>query len=201
VTTNVSNSQIIVKKLTNKENVLNAAKAINSLKESVKLTTIVKNTDGSMLARNGQPLTLKDVKKSASVVRRVITSIVTTNVSNSQIIVKKLTNMENALNVVKDTNSTKESVKLTTIVKNTDGSMLARNGKRLTLKDVLKSANAVRRVSTSIVTTNVNHCHAIVKKLTLTEAANVAKKVTNSVTENASKRRKTTEDIEINKTS
>lgn len=77
--------------------------------------------------------------------------------------------------------------------------MLRRNGKRLTLKDVSKSVNAVRRVTTSIVTTNANHCHAIVKRPIQMEIANVAKKVTNSVTENASKRK--IEDIEINKTS
>ena len=142
----------------------------------------------------------RDAKRSVNVVTRVTTSTVTTNVSNFQKTVKRPIRMENALNAAKVTFSRVESVLLMIIVKNTDGSMLVRNGKRLTSKDVLKSVNVVKRVTISTVITNVNHYHAIVKKLTLTEAANAVKKVTNFAMENAFKRRKT-EDIEIDKQS
>jgi len=140
------------------------------------------------------------VKRFVNVVKKVTTLTVTTNVSNFQITVKKPINMESALTVVKDINLMTESALLMIIVKNTDGSTLVRNGKRLTSKDALKSVNVVRRVTTLTVITNVNHYHAIVKKLTLMEAANVAKKGTNFAMENAFKRRKT-EDIEIDKQS
>lgn len=63
VTTNVSNSQKTAKRLTNTENVLNAAKVSSSRVTNVLLTIIVKNTDGLMLETNGTVLKLKAVKK------------------------------------------------------------------------------------------------------------------------------------------
>jgi len=200
VITNVSNFQKTVKRPIKMENALNAAKVTFSRVESVLLMIIAKNTDGLMLETNGTIMKLKTVKRSANAVKKVTTLIAITNVPNSQKTAKKLINMENVLTVVKDTNLMTESALLMIIVKNTDGLMLVRNGKRLTSKDVLKSVNVVRRVTISTVITNVNHYHAIVKKLTLTEAANAVKKVTNFAMENAFKRRKT-EDIEIDKQS
>jgi len=104
VTTNVSNSQKTAKRLTNTENVLNAAKVSSSRVTNVLLTIIVKNTDGLIPETDGTVPKLKAVKRSVNVVKRVTTSTVTTNVLNSQIIVKKLTNMENALNAAKAIN-------------------------------------------------------------------------------------------------
>ena len=109
---------------------------------------------------------------------------VTTNVLNCQNTVKRLINTEIALNVVKATNLLMVSVKLMIIVKNTDGSVLIRNGHILGLKAANKFVNVVKRVTTLTGITNVNHYHAIVKKLILMEAVNVVKKVMNFVKEN-----------------
>ena len=128
VTTNVLNCQNTVKRLINTEIALIVARATNLLMVSVKLMTIVKNTDGSVPIRNGMLLGLKDAKKSVNVVRRVTTLTVTTNVLNCHNTVKRLISMEIALIVAKATNSLMVSVKLMTIVKNTDGSVQIRNG-------------------------------------------------------------------------
>ena len=117
-----------MKRSISKENVLIVAKATNLLMVSAKLMTIVKNTDGSAPNTNGTLMKPKTAKKSVNVVRRVTTLTVTTNVLNCQNTVKRLISMENALIVVKGTNSLMVSVKLMIIVKNTDGSVLIRNG-------------------------------------------------------------------------
>ena len=173
-----------MKKLIKLENALIVAKVTNLLVVSVKLMTIVKNTDGSVPNTNGTLMKPKAANKSVNVVRKVTTLTVTTNVLNCHKTVKRLISKENALIVARATNSLMVSVKLMTIVKNTDGSVLIKNGHILGLKAANKFVNVVRRVITLTGITNVNHYHAIVKKLILMEAANVVKKVMNFVKEN-----------------
>ena len=90
VTTNVLNCQNTVKRLINTEIALNVVKATNLLMVSVKLMIIVKNTDGSVLIRNGHILGLKAANKFVNVVKRVM-NFVKENVFLYQI---KNTNIE-----------------------------------------------------------------------------------------------------------
>jgi len=106
----------------------------------------------------------RDAKRSVNVVTRVTTSTVTTNVSNFQKTVKRPIRMENALNAAKVTFSRVESVLLMIIVKNTDGLMLETNGTITKLKTVKRSANAVKKVTTLTVITNVSNFQKTVKK-------------------------------------
>lgn len=105
------------------ENASNVQKDMNLIRtvSASKSMIIVLSMCGWMQNKKLTLMKSKTAKKSVNVVTRVTTSTVTINALNSQITAKKLTNLENALNVAKVTNSAKESALLMTIVKNTDG--------------------------------------------------------------------------------
>jgi len=113
---------------------MNSIRTVSVLKSM----TIVLSMFGSMQTKKLTLMKSKAVKRSVSVVTRVTTLTVTTNVSNSQKTAKRLTNTENVLNAAKVSSSRVTNVLLTIIVKNTDGLMLETNGTVLKLKAVKK---------------------------------------------------------------